>query len=164
MLKSLIRQLNVLSLDPSIRSLWNQHQNPGSEPSTKELMDTIWRLIDSRDHDVFIVFDALDECPVPERDKLLDFIKELWNRGNGKVHILATSRQEPDIKAKLEKLHTIAVDIEHLIKNDIVLFVQATLLEDDRLSRWDNSLKNEIREKLTAVDETYVKNYSIYLN
>lgn len=122
-------------------------------------METIWSIINGLKQDVFIVIDALDECPLPERHELLEFIEELCKRGDAKVHILATSRQEPDINAKLKESPTVAVDIEHRVQNDIVLFVQNALLNDKELSRWDGGSKSRIKEKLTAFDETYVRRF-----
>lgn len=118
----------------------------------------MWALINSQDQEVFIVIDALDECPLSERRELLKVIKELLDGDTRKVHILATSRPEPDISARLKEL-SIAIDIEGLIKNDIVLFVQTELSQNTKLNRWNNDLKSQIVERLTAVEETYVEHF-----
>lgn len=161
MLQSLLRQLSSSPLNVSIRSLWDQHQKSGSKPSTKELTETIWSIINGLEQDIFIVINALNECPLLERRELLNYINELRNKGNTKVHILATSRREPDIDAKLKEPPTIAINIEHLLKGDIKLFVQAALLKDEKLSQWDKDSKSLIREKLTTVNETYVRYFYI---
>ena len=156
MLQSLLRQLSSSPLPSTIRGLQDRHQKRGSKPSTEELMEALWNIIKGTKQNLFIVIDALDECPLPERRELLRRINELRNEGNGKVHILATSRREPDIDDKLNEPPTVAMNIEDQFGADIKLFVEASLCEDEKLARWDENSKSQIREKLTAVDETYV--------
>jgi hypothetical protein len=57
---------------------------------------------------VYIILDALDECPgsgLPSpRDKVLEFLKELVECGYPSTRICATSRSEADIRSVLQPL------------------------------------------------------------
>lgn len=86
-------------------------------------MEAIRNIIKGPEQDLFIVIDALDECPLPERRELLRRINELRKEGNGKVHILATSRREPDVDDRLKEPPTVAMDIKDQFGEDIKLFV-----------------------------------------
>jgi hypothetical protein len=60
--------------------------------------------------DLFIVVDALDECPKDDgkelRNELLDLITEIKSWSSSNIHLLVTSRLEYDIKEKLAPLLT----------------------------------------------------------
>jgi ankyrin repeat domain-containing protein 50 len=63
--------------------------------------------------EVFLVIDALDECPKNDRHKILGFLSELANtRGHTKMKIFVTSRREGDIAEEFEKLKTLIFQIE----------------------------------------------------
>lgn len=154
MLRSFLRQLSSSPLDEVICSLWGQHKKSGSVPSIKDLMGTIISLIHTLEEECFLVIDALDEFPLPERPKLLECINELRHWGGLKVHILVISRWEPDIAVRLAQPSSVTIDIEHLIKSDIKIFIEGALLQNDDLRRWDENLKSQIRERLTKFNET----------
>lgn len=119
-------------------------------------MDALQSIANGLAQDAFIVIDALDECPQPERRKLLNCISQLRKECLS-LHILATSRREPDIDIKLNQLSAVAVDIEDHLKNDIKMFVDVALDTNLNLCRWGEEIKSQVREKLTAVEETYVR-------
>jgi hypothetical protein len=48
-------------------------------------------MINGLEQDVFIVIDALDDCPLPERRELLGFIEELRKRGGVRCCLSAAS-------------------------------------------------------------------------
>jgi hypothetical protein len=166
MMRSFIRQLSSLPLLPAIIQLWNNHKTAGSEPDIGELAKALNEVIGNIEGEVFIVMDALDECPrtedqpkmekfQPEREKLLRHINSLLDGGGRNVHILATSRPEPDIHDSLDNSAT-ARDIEELMADDVRQFVQTEIAQDKRLSRWPNTVKSQIKEKLLATEERYI--------
>lgn len=53
---------------------------------------------------VFIIVDALDECPIPERGEILGLVRKLKNNGPANLHFLLTSRPEMDIRFSIEPL------------------------------------------------------------
>jgi hypothetical protein len=103
--------------------------------------------------DVFIVIDALDECAKGgEREELLALIEEIhaWSLLN--IHLLVTSRPEPDIKAVLMPLvESQAISIQgSQVASDINLHIRDQLSADPKLKRWPSEVKAEIEKALEA--------------
>ncbi|KZP03610.1 hypothetical protein FIBSPDRAFT_844789, partial [Athelia psychrophila] len=96
--------------------------------------------------DVYIVIDSLDECS--ERKDLLAWIMSMTSRASGKLHMMATSRSEPDIGKSLRAvvgLQDVSV-IGSAIKADISTFLDTRLaaIED-----WNEpGLKELIKDSL----------------
>jgi hypothetical protein len=101
MMKSFIRQLSWPTLLPTIKKMLDEHKARGSEPGIGELTNALDEVIDSIEGEVFIVMDALDECPQTtdrlERKELLGRIRTLLGKHSNNLHILATSRPGRDI-------------------------------------------------------------------
>lgn len=116
-------------------------------------MDTFWSTIEGLKQDVFIVIDALDEFPRSKRPEFFDFLAQLRTKGDAHIHILITSRPESDISSKLSQISDVIIDIEHLVKGDIRLFVEAALKETE-LCKANEGLQTQILNKLTAFNET----------
>lgn len=110
---------------------------------------------DSQD-EVFLIIDAMDECPVKDHDgrsSLLEFIEQLSSKHPSKLHILATSRPEPDIRSRLEQY--LNVDLEIGLAGDVETFVRDQISKG-RLSRWDESVKERALNKLLDIGERHV--------
>ncbi|GLB14222.1 hypothetical protein AtubIFM61612_001647 [Aspergillus tubingensis] len=126
MLRTIIRQLHSTPLNDPIRSIWNDYGTKGSNPSNAKLQETLERVITAYKGTVFLIFDALDECPEAvnrkERGLLLSLLTEFQKRHGDKVHILVTSRPEPDIIEHLKECT--AIDIEQNQGSDISTFVK----------------------------------------
>ncbi|KAF8503966.1 hypothetical protein JB92DRAFT_795411 [Gautieria morchelliformis] len=135
MLRSLIEQLSVqcASIPHALESLFSKNEQGGAHrgPSEEDLMATLKRIISSF-RDVYIVFDALDECP--ERSRFLTMIRDIHGWEFGLLHLLATSRKERDIEEMLGGLisHEMPMD-ESLVDNDIRAHVTRTLEEKFRM-------------------------------
>jgi ankyrin repeat domain-containing protein 50 len=105
-------------------------------------------------HDLFIVVDALDECPKDEgkerRNELLDLITEIKSWPTSNIHLLVTSRREPDIKEKLAPLLTApAISLEGSeVGEDIEKHVKNQLATDPKLKGWSDDLKAHIERTL----------------
>lgn len=103
-------------------------------------------------HTVYIVIDALDECPQKDeqRDELLRIIEEIHKSNMTQLRILVTSRREYDISDVLEPLLTdSAVCIQSAqVKADIQLHVQNELKDLAKKKRWKPNLVSEIQEVL----------------
>lgn len=103
--------------------------------------------------EVFIILDALDECPKNAgRDEVLELIAEVhaWSFSN--LHLLITSRQEPDIEDALTPLLTapkIAMQGPQ-VDSDIRLHIECQLERDSKLKKWSADVKAEIMECLVA--------------
>ncbi|KAF8530660.1 hypothetical protein JB92DRAFT_2694798, partial [Gautieria morchelliformis] len=73
-------------------------------------------------HTVYIVFDALDECP--ERSRILIVLREVHGWKLDTLHLLATSRKEGDISKALTGLVSQEVSMdESLVDHDIQGYV-----------------------------------------
>lgn len=160
MARSLIRQLSWSPLPSSLVKLWNKHRIPGSEPDLQTILSVLDDLLSSipDQGQVYLVFDALDECPDSpnadsERKLLLSVIVDLLERHKDKVHILATSRPEKDIKDKLERFST--VDLEAHLAEDMKQFVTAAISRDT-LQKYSEETRELIYHTLVNSEDRYV--------
>ena len=98
---------------------------------------------------VYLIFDALDECP--EREKLIDWLEEILAAKIEGLHMLATSRKEPDIVHRLGSLTSAVIDVESLLADDIRIYLTQTLQSDPRFKakKWPEDVFGEIRTTLT---------------
>lgn len=155
MLRSIIRQLSVSPLPEEIRVLYDRHCQRGSEPSLEELITVLNCTIQSLAQDVYIVIDALDECPHQDnkgqRDLLVQCVKILRKTHPG-LHLLVTSRPEPDLERELRSVANCDFDVEKLMRSDVERFVKVTL-EDHRLASWTEDVKAQIMAKLLEFEE-----------
>lgn len=157
MARSLIRQLSRSPLPSSLVKLWDKHHLQGSEPNLQTILgvlDDVLSSIPDQGH-VYLVFDALDECPAnttadSERKSLLSVVVDLLERHKDKVHILATSRSETDIKEELEKFST--VDLEAHLAEDVKQFVTAAISRDP-LQKYSEEIKALIFHTLVTSEE-----------
>jgi hypothetical protein len=153
MVRSFIRQLSISPLLEAINPLWEKHKRRSSDPDIAELIGILDNLIDNFG-EVFIVIDALDECPQMvdqrEREKLLNLIRNLLSKHSKNLHILATSRPEPDIHSELKSY--LNVNIGGVIDGDVKLFVKNAIYLGG-LKVWDDNIKKYIEKKLLEVEE-----------
>ena len=112
LLISLVSQLSTRSSSCCgiLHRFYEAHDDGTRQPSDDTLKECLKQmLILVGQHPIFIVLDALDECPVssglpPPCSEVLQFVKELINLRLPGLHICATSRPEVDIRAVLEPL------------------------------------------------------------
>jgi hypothetical protein len=141
--------------------IWDEHHIQGGQPDLKSILgvldDVLSASIPDRGH-VYLVFDALDECPDnthadSKRKSLLSILVNLLQRHKDKVHILATSRPEHDIKAELERFSK--VDLEFHLAEDVKEFVTAAI-SGPSLEKYNEEIKGLIFDTLTSFKERYV--------
>lgn len=156
MLGSLIKQLCCRRPDTPqpLRDL-GRYKEQGQRPDMKTLVDTLAATVHGFS-DVFLVVDALDECPFEsgERKKLLDCLRRIHMAKSDNLHLLCTSRRESDIAAVLNPLLSssskIAIDLstcKAAVDHDIGLYINQTLATSDYDS-WPESVRVEARETL----------------
>ena len=155
MIRSILRQFMPRTLPASMLKLWEEHRHRGSEPQQQKFADILDVVLDTSQREFFLILDALDECPTAqdERSSLLQFLEELLVKHPGKMHILATSRPEPDIRSRLEQYQS--VNLENGLAEDVETFVHAQVARG-RLSNWDESVKKCTLERLLDIPERYV--------
>jgi hypothetical protein len=111
----LLSLVSQLSTDSSpccgiLHRVYEAHKDGAQQPSDdtlKECLKEMLRLL--AQGQVFLVLDALDECPdssglPPPRSEVLQFVKELVDLRLRGLYICATSRPEVDIRAVLQPL------------------------------------------------------------
>lgn len=133
-----------------VEALYNRYQ-PG-HPPVDALKTTLRSALELQQGKVFLLVDALDECPSDGgmRQELCATLAEFSSWGLSNLHILATSRREPDIEEALSKISTMtAISIQSsVVDKDVGLHVRNQLVNDMKLSKWPSHIKEEIEVAL----------------
>ena len=133
----------------------NGSQNPGDGVMLRCLKDM---LALPRSRSVYIILDALDECPnwpgIPSpREQVLALVKELVDLHLPYLHICVTSRPEFDIRATLTPLasHRLSLHEESGQKKDIIDYVNAVVYSDSEtmMKRWRDDDKKMVIKMLS---------------
>lgn len=101
-LASILAQLyaEVPSKPTQLRKLHDHCSQGKHQPSVDELKQLFVLVTEGLD-DIFLVLDALDECPkAGERRQLLTVLPEQLSQSRGDIHPMLTSRREPDIEGR----------------------------------------------------------------
>ena len=107
---------------------------------------------------VYIILDALDECPITSgipsaREQVLDFLRDFVSLQFLNLHVCVTSRPEIDIRAVLEPLafHPISIHNQTGQKNDIEAYIRFVVYSDSdtAMKRWRDRDKELVIEMLT---------------
>jgi len=95
----------------------------------------------------FVCIDALDECGLVQRKRVLDSLKQILERSS-RTRIFVTGR--PYIRAEMQKsLHGRMVCLSvSPAKDDIIGYLRARLAEDETPDAMDPRLEDEILEKI----------------
>ena len=161
LLRSLVCQLSTDSSPccDILHRVYKAHKDGTQQPSDdtlKECLKQMLRLL-ARGR-IFIVLDALDECPdsgglPPPRSEVLQLVKELVNLRLRGLYICATSRPEVDIRAVLEPLALCSVSLhnESGQKADIAHYIHSVVNSSPStaMRRWRAEDKNLVIETLT---------------
>lgn len=149
-IRSLLMQL-YLKMRRGIKNeldrLWESCKDGSEKPRMQSLKTTFVTML-KQAVEVWIVLDALDECPL--RNDLLHWLQDL-RRDQMNVHILVTSRPEQDIKSTIERIccdQEIMAIRDDLIGNDIRNYVHARIKEHEGLRRWQK--RPAIQEEIEA--------------
>jgi NACHT domain len=150
LLSSLLIQLCTKS-DPCyqiLSRLYSTYDNGSRSPEIKALVKCLKDMLELRGQPpIYLIIDALDECPntgVPsQRDRVLEFIKDLVVSHLPNLRICLTSRPEADIREALEPLasHTVSLHHEDGQKKDIVDYVTFVVHSDSKMRKWREEQK-----------------------
>jgi hypothetical protein len=160
----LLSLVTQLSTDSSpccdiLHRVYKVHKDGTQQPSDdtlKECLKDMLRLLTQGQ--VFLVLDALDECPdssglPPPRSEVLQLVKELVDLRLRGLHICATSRPEVDIRAVLQPLafRSVSLHDESGQKSDIADYVRSVVNSSPStaMRRWRADDKNLVIETLT---------------
>jgi hypothetical protein len=131
-----------------LAKLFSDKKDGEESPSLEELKSTLKSIIGTFEKNVYIIFEALDECP--DRHQFLQLIKEIRGWNFSTLRLLATSRDEQDIEEALRDVisHQVSMD-EALIDNDIRVYVSRKLKDDKKLSKYS-------AEKTETIENTLI--------
>ncbi|KAF7981779.1 hypothetical protein HWV62_31859 [Athelia sp. TMB] len=126
-----------------LKESYEDHGAGREQPSLKALYDTLRLVVEGFDH-VYIVIDSLDECG--DRAELLQSIKTIANWDCNNVHLLLTSRPEPDITGPLghiDRICPVRIQGAALYK-DIAAYLDAQLSSKHRWGETRKLVKNTL--------------------
>ena len=131
-------------IPPALVDLYDEEHNGRSQPLITALETTLLRIVRSFDAS-YIIIDALDECD--EQLKALKWIQSVTSQTPGRLHLMVTSRLEPDIRKRLRalsNLREIGVS-DQQNSDDILHYIDGCLSEIDD---WTEAQKDLVRNAL----------------
>jgi hypothetical protein len=161
LLLSLVSQLSTRSSPfcNILHRVYEAHEDGARQPSDDTLKECLKQMLTlPKQGPIFIVLDALDECPdsfglPPPRSEVLQLVKELVDLRLRGLYICATSRPEVDIRTVLEPLafRSVSLHDESGQKTDIADYVHSVVNSSPStaMRRWRADDKNLVIETLT---------------
>ena len=158
MLGSLIRDIfnNRLDTPAELQDAFDMANNGLQRPTVETMTEMLKAAIQDFGA-VYIVVDAVDECPRydGERAKLLRLLQEIfcWRAPN--LHIFVTSRRELDILEAFEQTPRNLGQLQIIdaqgksFEKDIEIFLTQRF-GDAKFSTWNWTLREEVKHKLVS--------------
>ena len=144
---SLLLQLALVTDDfHDIQLLYAECGGGRHPPSIEDLLDTFLCGL-RKAREVYLVFDALDECS--EEEAFINILCQILLAKNVNVRALITSRTRVDLDSKALAYKCIKIHND-AIATDIQTFVRTNLASGPRLAKWcrDESLQEELESAL----------------
>jgi hypothetical protein len=142
-----------------LHELFSEHQCGSKQPSDSTLKQYLEKILKvSRKFPLYVVVDALDECPdtsglQSSREKVLVLIQELVGLNLPNLRLCITSRPEVDIRNVLEPLTTtssrVSLHDEDGQKEDIADYIRFIVYSDKKIMRWREKDKELVVETLS---------------
>ena len=137
--------------------LYLAHDDGAQKPSEDDLMQCLKEMVILPDQlPVYVIIDALDECPdspgMPSlREQVLDFLQGLVGPSLPNLHICVTSRPEDDIRTALEPLTSCQVSLHNQSgqEKDIIEYITSIVHSDTNMRRWRDEDKRLVIEMLS---------------
>ena len=159
LLLSLLSQLSARSdkCGDILHRLYVTHDNGAHKPTDDVLIQSLKETLTfSNNRPIYIIVDALDECPntfgMPSpRESVLDLVKGLVKLSLPHLHICVTSRPEIDIRNVLEPLTSLRVSLHDQTgqKEDIVKYVNSAVHSDTLMGKWRDQDQKLVIETLS---------------
>lgn len=166
LLCSVIRQLcaGAHTLPYQLNELWEKYGTAGSRPTVlilKDTLDSVVLSIKTDEQDVFIVIDALDECPIfaeqtsdaqksSERRDILQWLKKLCH-DHSNLRILVLSRDESDIRTSIGE--STQVDVEKGVIDDLHLFIENSIDRIVKEHEWKQEYRAQMSSRIEGIRE-----------
>ena len=140
----------------TLSTFYSTYHDGARSPSNDELIRCLKDILNLPGQaPVYLIVDALDECPntsLPShRDQVLALLKDLVDSNLPNLRICVTSRPETDIKPILEPLTFCSVSLhdESGQKEDIENYIKSIVNVDRRMQRWTSVHKQLVIDVLT---------------
>ena len=156
---SLLCQLSAYSSTccEIISRIYSTHGKGTQQPSNSALTNCLREmLLVSTDHPIYIIIDALDECPdssdIPTpRENVLNLLEGLVRLNIPNLHLCVTSRPEVDIRDALDPLASMALSLHDQSgqMKDIFDYVTNVVYSDKKMRRWRSDQKKLVIEELS---------------
>ncbi|KAI1109430.1 ankyrin repeat-containing domain protein [Nemania sp. NC0429] len=149
LLLSLVTKLikDCFVVHPSISTAFDRRR----KPDIRVLEEALVALL--RGHRTsYVVVDALDECPETgdERERVMQGLGRIAKMAIG-TRFLVTSRKESDIEEFMQTWTNVRLAIdEKCVSADIDTFIKAALVNDPKLKRLPDTVKEEIEDTFHA--------------
>ncbi|KAN0129427.1 hypothetical protein V8E53_012759 [Lactarius tabidus] len=160
LLSSLLVQLSTQSdqFCDALQGLYSENKDGSQQPATASLLQCLKGMLQiAGSRPVYLVMDALDECPndsgMPSsREKVLETVKELVELRHPNLRLCVTSRPEYDIRTTLEPLamQQVSLHNESGQKQDINDYITFVVHSDGKMKKWRDAEKAMVVEKLTT--------------
>jgi hypothetical protein len=162
-LRGLLSSLLVQLCDQSdayycvLSEIYSTHRNGEQQASDNALVQCLKQLLElPKEPTVYIVIDALDECPATTglptpREEVLGLVRELVGLRVPSLRICVTSRPEADIEPVLGPLafRSVTLHGERGQAQDIAEYVNFVVNTDPKMRTWRKADKEHVIEVLT---------------
>jgi hypothetical protein len=127
------------------------------QPSEGDLIQCLKKMLALPDQGkVYIVVDALDECPnkpgIPsKREKVLQLVKELIDLRHPDIRVCITSRPEVDIRMVLKPLasQVVSLHYEEGQMSDIISYINFVVESDTNMRKWRDEDRQLVIDSLS---------------
>lgn len=155
LLGAILRQLIGAEdrLPQFIITMYQTYKNKGQSPSVRDLEQALSQTLNVSTKETYIVLDALDECPYracnSSRKQIFQLLAALVANHDSNLHILATSRDEADIRSMLESIPHRTVCLKAAkMDADILKYVRSCLNDEICFTNLPEASRPEIMETI----------------
>jgi len=141
-----------------LHKLFKMCRDGSERPSHAALARCLGTMLKLSEQPVFIIADALDECPSitgtpSSREEVLNFVEDLVKSNHPNLFVCITSRPEQDIQAVLNPLTSasrrVSLHEEHGQKEDIRSYIRSFVHADREMRRWREEDKELVIKTLS---------------
>jgi hypothetical protein len=174
LITSLLSQLSTFS-DAScdvITLLYSTRRDGTQKPTDDDLTRCLKQMLSVlAEHPIYIVMDALDECPDDSgwpktpREEVLDVVRDLVGVHLPNLRICVTSRPEVDIKSILNQLtiHAVSLHDQSEQQKGMVDYVSTIVNSDRKMRTWPDEDKDLVVKELSErADGMYGRRFMLY--
>jgi hypothetical protein len=141
-----------------LSNFYSSYNNGAQQASDGELFECLREVLELPDQStVYIVIDALDECPATTgfpspREEALELVKDLVELQIPTLRLCVTSRPEADIEPVLTPLafRSVSLHDERGQAQDITEYIKFVVNSDPKIRAWRRTDKELVIEVLTG--------------